>query len=161
MELPQRVLPEQLRPAVPVPHHPRALHREAFCVDWDKAAGGAVVWERRALPHAAVGPPCPAHTEDAGRLLGNMLQSRAPASTGILASSVKWNRFQLHSEGDTDLGPVFTRDASSYGPTSRIAPRTTESRQDLQRISRSTIVDQQQTFIALYMWCCSRHCGTG
>lgn len=71
------------------------------------------------------------------RLLGNMLHGRAPASTGILASSVKQNHFQLYSEGDTDLGPVFTTDVSSYGP------RITETRLDLQRISRSTIVDQQ------------------
>lgn len=71
------------------------------------------------------------------------------------------NHLQLYSEGDTALGPVFTTGVSSYGPRSRIAPRITETRLDLQRISRSTIVDQQQTFIALYMWCCSRHCGTG
>lgn len=117
----------------------------------------------RALPHAAVGAACTPAGCTAGprSLLGTCCSvGLQPLRESILASSGK-PTISSTQRGAAALGAAFTTAVSSYGPTSRIAPRLTDTRLDLQRISRSTIVDQQQTFIALYMWCCSRHCGTG
>lgn len=126
-----------------LPHYPYTDKHFA----WIRTKLQAVPWCEDKCGHAAVGLAY-AHTEDARRGLRRdssgtcctvglqpLQESWLPASNKTISSYT--------AEGDTDLGPVFTTDVSSYGPTSHIAPRITETRLDLQRISRSTIVDQQ------------------